>query len=451
MNILILGSGRVASTLASELSKELHNVTVIDENIKKLEEIQVKYDLSIVQGHPSYPDVLRKAEADIANVIIAVSENDELNMVACQVGYSLFNIPLKIARIKSPHYFIRNELFSDQNMPIDVFVSPEKIISRDLAGLISFPRASHVFYFCNKKLLLLGFRVEKNSILINHRVKNNILSVSNLCVRLLYVYRGQQSIECPEYLKEDDEILILLSSFDQDVLANILWPDIKRIENVMIGGGGEIGACLARKISATHEVKIIDIDERKCKELSQNIDGISVLNGNIADRDLLINENIDQADIFLALSNNDESNILSSLQAKFLGALRVITLINQDTYIDILEKGSIDVAFAPQQATLSVILSHIRTGGINRVETLRHGKIEIVEVKIDAKQYDHMKLIGKEAILLDLPDEVELCGIERGEHPIIDFSKIEIEDGDLILFLLYDRAKITQLENFLGK
>jgi trk system potassium uptake protein len=440
MQIIILGSGQLSLTLASALSKQNHDVVLVDEDVDKLQAIKKKCDISIVIGRPSYPDVLRDANAKETDVLIAVCENDELNMVACQVAYSLFDIPCKIAHIRSPHYFFRNELFGDHNLPIDVFINPEKLVSQFMISLIEFPSSTYMLKFFNDQLRVVGIEISKDSELLKVNIKPMSMQLGDSWIKPIAVYRKEQyiSIKKIRHLKPNDEFYFSIEASHIDVFFTWLNQDEAfSSDNIMIGGGGHIGYYLADHLSDQYNVKVIERDLHRCNYLSQKLPKATILQGDVVDKDLISSENINDVSVYCAVSDDDHANILSSLQAKYLGANKVMTILNQKNYVDILQKDKKHLTIHPEDFSIAAILSHISGDGVEKVALLKRGHASVYEITVpEASSFIDKKITTIES------DSVVVAAIKRAEKIIIPDVNACILKGDvLLMFLVKDLEK----------
>lgn len=441
MFIIILGSSQIGATLAEELANDGHDVTVVDDNLNELRNLQQRIDIGTVYGHPAYPDILKRAGAQKADMVVAVTLNDETNMVACQVAYSLFNVPTKIARIRSPHFLIRNELFGDDNLPIDVFINPEQLITHDVVKLIEHPGTMQVVDFYHGKVVLAQVTAQAGPPLIGCTLGEISSIVGEQAVKVVALYRNDQHLPLTEQItiEAGDEVFFVCA---QDQLISInqhLYPKQPSPHWIMIAGGGHVGSCLAAELSSRYKVKLIESNRARCEQLAEMLPNVTILHGDATDRDLMVNENIEKADVFCAMTSDDEDNILSSLQANHLGAKQVISLINRSNYVEILQKGAINIAIPPQQVTIGSILTHIRGHAVVKVHTLRHGEAEAMEVHIQAGL--HNKLVGRKLSQLKLPRGSVVGAICRNDEIIIPLPDDTLQLDDHLIILLTERQQ----------
>jgi trk system potassium uptake protein TrkA len=447
MKIIILGAGEVGGNLAQNLTQEASDITVVDTNSERLRELQDRFDIRTVRGMASHPDIMRQAGAEDADMLIAVTNSDEINMVACQVAYSTFNTPTKIARIRSSAYIRDGGIFRNNAIPVDVIVNPEAIVTHDIRRLIDNPGALQVMDFAEGQAQLVGIKAYYGGPLVDQELRYLRQHIPTVDTRVAAIFRKSRAImpKGNTVIEADDEVFFIAASKD---IKNVM-SEMRRVEKpnkrVMIAGGGHIGSHLARTIESRYGVRIIEHNKQSCYELSETLDRTIVLRGDASDRDLLLEENIEETDVFCAVTNDDEANIMSSMLAKSLGARKVITLINNPAYVDLIEGGTIDTVISPQQATLGSILTHIRRGDIARVHSLRRGAAEAIEA-IAHGDKSSSKLIGRKIEDIDLPPGTTIGAIVRGDEVVVAHDDIVVESGDHVVLFLVDKRRIKEVE-----
>jgi len=447
MKIIILGAGEVGGNLAQNLTQEASDITVVDTNSERLSELQDRFDIRTVRGMASHPDIMRQAGAEDADMLIAVTNSDEINMVACQVAYSIFNTPTKIARIRSSAYIRDGGIFRNNAVPVDVIVNPEAIVTHDIRRLIDNPGALQVMDFAEGQAQLVGIKAYYGGPLVDQELRYLRQHIPTVDTRVAAIFRKSRAImpKGNTVIEADDEVFFIAASKD---IKNVM-SEMRRVEKpnkrVVIAGGGHIGAHLARTIESRYGVRIIEHNKQSCYELSETLDRTIILRGDASDRDLLLEENIEETDVFCAVTNDDEANIMSSMLAKSLGARKVITLINNPAYVDLIEGGTIDTVISPQQATLGSILTHIRRGDIARVHSLRRGAAEAIEA-IAHGDKSSSKLIGRKIEDIDLPPGTTIGAIVRGDEVVIAHDDIVVESGDHVVLFLVDKRRIKEVE-----
>jgi trk system potassium uptake protein len=441
MKIIILGAGQVGSNLAEHLVREGNDLTMVDVDPDKLAALQDRFDLRTVQGQASHPSILRQAGADDADMLVAVTLNDETNIVACKLAGTLFNIPTKIARIRSLDYMKHPELFNADTFAVDHVISPEQEITDYLRKLIDYPEALQVVDFGQGRARLVAMRARAGGPLVGHELRDLQKHLPGLDARVAAIFRRDRTIvpEGRTVIQNDDEIFFIAATENIRAVMKEMRRADKSVRRIMIAGGGNIGRRLAAALEEHYEVKLIDHNKKNTQTLAQQLKHTLVLTGNGTDEDLLLEENIEDMDVFCALTNDDEDNIMSSLLAKRLGARKVIALINRSTYVDLLQGGEIDIALSPAQATIGPLLTHIRRGHMAVVHSLRRGAAEALEAVVhgDAKS---SKLVNRRLDEVELPEGVSIGAILRGEEVIIAHHDTIIQNEDhLILFVPHKR------------
>jgi trk system potassium uptake protein TrkA len=448
MKILILGAGQVGRTVARHLSREEANeVTVVDSSEEVLRDLQDRLDVHTVVGNAAYPPVLEAAGAAEAEILVALTNSDEVNMMACEVAFTLFRTPTKIARIRSAEYTQRPELFSEQAIAVDVFISPEQLVTEYIARLIRHPGALQVLDFAAGKVRLVGVRAVSGGFLVGHCLRELPEHLARMEARIVAIYRGGRSIppEGSTVIEEGDEVFFLAASEDIRRMIGELRKESARVRRVVIAGGGNIGFRLARSLEKTSQVKLIERDARRARWVSEQLENTIVLGGDAADEELLIEENIDSTDVFAALTNSEEANILSAMLAKRLGAHKVMALINKPSYADLVESGSIDVAISPQSITIGSLLAHVRRGDVVRVHSLRRGAAEAIEAIAHGDEQSS-RVVGRSVGEIPLPEGASIGAVVRGEQVIMAHHDTLVQSGDHVILFLSDRRHIEAVE-----
>ncbi len=448
MKILIIGAGQVGSTAAYHLSREEANeVTVVDVRPDVLRELQDRLDIRTVVGHGAYPEVLARAGANDADIIVALTDSDETNMVACQVAYTLFHTPTKIARIRSADYMNSKGLFTQDAIPVDVRISPEQLVCEYVEQLILYPGASQVLDFAEGRVRLVGAKADRDGLLVGQKIATLKEHVPNTEGRIAAIYRDGKAMlpEGDTVIQEGDEVFFIADRKD----IRVFMSEMRRLEDpvrrVVIAGGGNIGVRLALALEQTNQVKIIERDGKRARHISEQLNKAIVLVGDAADEELLLEENIDNVDVFCALTNSEEANILSSMLAKRLGSHKVMALINRASYVDLVEAGSIDIAISPQQVTIGSLLAHVRRGDVVKVHSLRRGAAEAIEAVAHGNEGES-KVVGRAIEDIDLPKGAAIVAVVRNGKVIIAHHDTVIETDDHVILFLTDRRKIEYLE-----
>jgi trk system potassium uptake protein TrkA len=448
MKILILGAGQVGSSAAYHLSREEANeVTVVDMRPDVLRELQDRLDIRTVVGHAAHPEVLDRAGANDADIVVALTDADETNMVACQVAYTLFHTPTKIARIRAAEYMNARDLFTQDAIPVDVRISPEQLVCEYIEQLILYPGASQVLDFADGRVRLVGVKADRDGLLVGQRIATLKEHVPNTEGRIAAIYRQGKAMlpEGDTVIQEGDEVFFIADRKD----IRVFMSEMRRLEDpvrrVVIAGGGNIGVRLALALEQTNQVKIIERNPQRARHISEQLNKAIVLVGDAADEELLLEENIDNVDVFCALTNSEEANILSSMLAKRLGSHKVMALINRASYVDLVEAGSIDIAISPQQVTIGSLLAHVRRGDVVKVHSLRRGAAEAIEAIAHGEEGE-AKVVGRKIEDIDLPKGAAIVTLVRDGQVIIAHHDTVIETDDHVILFLTDRRKIENLE-----
>ncbi len=448
MKIVILGAGQVGSTVASALVHEDNDITIVDKDERRLKELQDQLDIRSVLGYASHPKVMERAGIDDADLVIALTSSDEVNMVACQIAYTLYNVPTRIARVRAAAYTDRPELFHREHSPVDVLISPELLLTQYITSLIEYPGTLQVMDFADGKAQLVATIAEAGGLLVRQKLytlAHHLPGQSD--ARMAAIYRNGKLIlpEGSTIIEENDIVFFLAATRDIPTVMKELRPMGNPVRRVILAGGGNIGKNLARQLERDHHVKVIERDPARAEEIAEELSKTIVLVGDCTDAGLLREEAIENTDVFCVLTNDDEANILSALQAKRMGAKKVIAIINRPSYVDLMESGTIDIAVSPQQITIGSLLAHIRRGSIVRVHSLRRGATEAIEA-IALGDRRSSKVVGRALEELPLPAGTTIIGIVRNENVIIAHHDTVIEEHDHVLLFVPDKKQIHAVE-----
>ena len=405
MRIIILGAGQVGRTAAYHLSREESNdVTVVDTNEDMLRDLQDRLDIRTVIGNAASPRVLEAAGIAGTDILVALTNSDEVNMLACHIAWTLYRTPKKIARVRSADYTEREKLFGENALSVDVWISPEQLVTEYVARLIRYPGALQVLDFADGRVRLVGIRALSGGPLVGQALRTLREHIPTADARVAAIYRAGSSIQ-PEgttVIEDGDEVFFLAARKDIRIVMKEMRREEAPVRRVVIAGGGNIGFRLASELEYKSRVKLIERDPRRARRVSELLNSTTVLLGDAADERLLLEENIDGADVFAAMTNSEEANILSAMLAKRLGAHKVMALINKPSYAELIESGSIDVAISPQTVTIGSLLAHVRRGDVVRVHSLRRGAAEALEVVVHGDA-DSSKVIGRRIEDIVLP------------------------------------------------
>jgi len=447
MKILILGAGQVGASVAATLAREDDDITLVDTDANSLHKLQDHYDIRTIQGLASHPAVLERAGAADADLVLAVTNSDETNMVACQICHTLYNTPTKIARIRAPEYLTKPELFNNEAIAIDVLISPEQLVTDYIQRLISHPNALQVLDFADGLVQLVAVRAFHGGPLVGNPLRELRKHIPKTQTRVAAIFRKGKAIlpEAETVIEADDEVFFIAASKDiRSVMAELRRLE-KPYKRIMLAGGGNIGIRLARALENDYQIKIIEANSARADYLSEELSKSIVLLGDVANEELLLEEEIDNVDLFCALTNDDEANILSAMLAKRLGARKVLSLINRAAYVDLVESGTIDIALSPQQATIGSLLAHIRRGDIVAVHSLRRGAAEALEAIAHGDKGSSM-VVGRRIDEIDLPPGTSIGAIVRGEEVIIAHRNTVVEAEDHVILFLTNKRYIKEVE-----
>ena len=461
MKIVILGAGQVGSTVAESLVSEANDITVVDVEPMRLKRLQDRLDLRTVIGNAAHPAVLEQAGARDADLLLAVTQSDETNMVACKLAATMFNIPTKIARIRSADYLSHPEIFSPENFAVDHSICPEQILCDSIVKLLEFPESLQVLEFADGKVSLVAVRAFEGGPLVGREIQFLRSHMPQVDTRVAAIFRGDSPIapEGTTVVEPGDEVFFIAATGNiRNVLRELRRMD-KPVKRVMIGGGGNIGRRLAQAIERKYEVKLIEFNKAAAERLAAELDRTLVLTGDVTDEELLDGENTAEMDVYCAVTNDDENNIMSSLLAKRRGVGKVIALINRSSYVNLVQSGQIDIAISPAQATIGTLLAHVRRGDCAVVHSLRRGAAEALELIAhgDAKS---SRVVGRRIDQLDLPKGVTLGAIvRRSDRPggkpkdggenhevIIAHRDTVIESDDHVIVFVVNKRMVPSIE-----
>jgi len=448
MKIIILGAGQVGGTLAENLVGENNDITVVDRDSNRLRELQDKYDLRVVNGYASHPDTLQEAGAQDADMLVAVTNADETNMAACQVAFTLFNTPNRIARIRSPQYLAEKDaLFQSGAIPVDHLIAPEELVTSYIERLIQYPGALQVVSFAERKVSLVAVKAYYGGPLVGNALSALREHMPHIDTRVAAIFRQGRPIrpQGTTIIEADDEVFFVAASNHIRSVMSELQRLEKPYRRLMIVGGGNIGASLAKRLEQHYSVKLIERSSQRAEQLSEELENTIVFCGDAADQELLMEENIDQVDVFIALTNEDETNIMSAMLAKRMGAKKVMVLIQRGAYVDLVQGGVIDVAISPQQATISALLTHVRRADIVNVSSLRRGAAEAIEAIAHGDETTS-KVVGRAVGDIKLPPGTTIGAIVRGEEVLIAHDRTTIEQDDHVVMFLVDKKYVPDVE-----
>ena len=448
MKIIILGAGQVGISTAEILAKEDNDITLIDNVASQVEGLQDRLDIRTIVGSASHPSVLEQAGGPDADLILAVTDQDEVNMAACQVAYTLFRTPKKIARIRSVEYLTHTEIFSDDSIPVDVIISPEQLITQHVLHLIEYPGALQVVDFAGGKIQLVGLKAYHGGPLVGRELRTIREDLPTVEARVAAIYRHDRPIipEGDTIIEPNDEVFIVAAAPHIPIVMSEFCAVEAPVQNIMLVGAGKIGLQLARTLEQNnYQVKLIEHGAERARQVAEQLDATIVLRGDAADEDLMLQENIDAMDVFCSLTNDDEANILSAMLAKRLGAHRAMALINRSAYVDLIESSVLDVAISPSLITVGSLLTHVRRGDTIAVHSLRRGAAEAIET-IAHGDATSSSVVGRRIEEILLPSGTRVGALLRNQEVIIPHHDTVIEAEDHVILFVIDKKHIRDVE-----
>ena len=448
MKIIILGAGQVGSSVAANLVNEDNDITLVDINPSALQSISERFDLRTITGVASHPSILEKAGARDAEMILAVTNCDEINMIACQVAYTLFHTPTKIARIREIEYLKNHPLFAQEALPVDVLISPDRLVTEQIQKLIKHPGALQVLDFADGKAQMVVIKASYSGVLEGLSLRELKEKLKDIEYKIAIIYSSGKPVipDADTIINTDDEIFFVSSQKSMNKLLQQIRIKDKPLKNIMISGGGNIGLRLAESLENEYKIKLLELDSKKASHAAEKLKNTIVLHGDATDEELLNEENIDGSDVFCALTNHDEVNIISSMLAKRLGARKVMALINRAAYVDLVQSNTIDIAISPQQATIGSLLAHVRKGDVVLVHSLRRGAAEAIEAIAHGKE-SSSKVVGKRIQDIDLPQGTTIAAIVRGDNVLMAKKKTIIETNDHVILILSNKKHVKKVES----
>lgn len=447
MKIIILGAGQVGETLAENLVREDNDITLVDINPERLKELQLRLDIQTVVGPAAQPHILINAGCEDADMLIAVTNCDEVNMLACFIAYNLFRTPSRIARIRSQDYLDHPSLYGDSALPINMCISPETLVTNQIKRLIEYPGTSQVLDFAGGKLQLVVVKPQAGGLMVGKTLQQLYLHFGQIPMKIAAIFRDNQTIPLTEHTEVmmEDEVLFLASpeAIRHTLIALGRFNYLNR--RIIIGGGGHIGKRLTEALEQEYRVKVIEHGLERAEQLASTLKKATVLHGDVADRELLLNENIEFTDVFVAVTNDDEANIMSCLQAKKLGVKYVMALINRKAYVDLIEDSSIDFAISPHLTTISSILTQLRHGDMVSVHSLRSGNAEALEI-IAHGDAQTSKVVGRQVSDISLPPGCSIAALIRENQLIFDHEDVYLRSEDHVIILVTNKRYIRHVE-----
>jgi trk system potassium uptake protein TrkA len=466
MRIIILGAGQVGASVAEALASEANDITIVDQDKAALGDLGVRLDVRTLVGNGSLPSVLRNAGIEDADMLVAVTQSDQTNLVACKIARSLFNVTTRIARLRSGDFLGDPALLSDDNFAVSHAICPEQDITDYITRLIAFPEALQVLEFANGQVTLVCVKAFEGGLLVDKPIKTMREHLPGaIDARIAAIFRDNQSIppDGNTIIKAGDEVfLIAATRYIRPVLRE-LRRMLAPVKHIMIAGGGHIGTRVALALEASHQVKLLERDAARAEVVAMRLANSLVLHGEATDENVLAQENIEEMDMFLALTNDDEDNIMAATLAKRLGCKRVLALINRRAYVDIAQGGPIDIALSPAQVSIGSLLAFVRSGDIARVHSLRRGAAEALELVVHG-DFSNSKVVGRRIDELPIVQGAQIGAIVRDagdvdvvaregflvdEHVkrvIIPHHDTVIEEGDHVIVFCTNKQQVPKVE-----
>ncbi len=468
MRVIIIGAGQVGTSVAEGLVSENNDITVVDSDRERLTYLQDRLDLRTVSGNGALPSVLRDAGADDADLLIAVTQSDQTNLVACKLAHSLFNVPTRIARLRGQDFLDDTSLLAPENFAVDHAICPEQVISEYIRRLIEFPEALQVLEFAKGRVCLVAVRAYEGGLLVGRPIRDMREHLPpDMDARIAAIFRGDQAIppDGETLICAGDEVFVLAAAEDIRQVMRELRRMTKTVRRIMIGGAGNIGLRVARGLEENYEIKLIEHRLERAEFAANSLQRTLVLSGDTTDEDLLEQENIVDMDLFLALTNDDENNIMSASLAKRMGCKRVVAIVNRRAYAEMIQGGPIDIAISPAQVSIGSLLAHVRRGDGVAVHSLRRGAAEALEIVAhgDARS---SQVVGRRIADIDWPagvtvaalvrnfDQIDVVRVRddgtvdrRAGHVVIAHGDTVIESGDHVIVFCLSKSLVRKVES----
>ena len=455
MKIIVIGAGQTGATISKHLASEDNHITIIDIDKVALLALQDKIDVRTIQGNGSYPYVLKQADASEADLILAVTDKDEVNMAVCQIAYTLFGVKRKIARIRSPYYTSHKKLFKDQDLPIDQIITPELILTNNIVNLIKYPGVSQVINFKKDLVKVLSIKIKHNNRFIGKTLLSAIVKFkSNVEIATLCRKGEYLPITSNIVFELHDEIFFIVKTAVVRKFLGYFNNSHSNYKSIMIAGGGNIGQNLSRKIEHDYRVKLIDHNHAHCQQAASTLEKTIVIEGTSSNVSLLLEENIDETDVFCAVTNSDENNILSAALAKSNGAKTSIAVVNNPSYIALIKNSglNIDILVSTDKVAINSILAVVRSqyATISRAHSLQDGHAEFLELEVNKVDDEPSFIMGKELLSITISDEFYICALMRGNEIFLRQDNPTVCEKDVLIILLTNKHKISKLKKYLA-
>ena len=466
MKIVILGAGQVGASVAEALVHEANDITIVDNDRERLAALQDRLDLRTVCGNAALPSILGDAGLDDADLLIAVTQSDQTNLVACKIAKSRFNVPTRIARLRAADFLEDEQLLSDENFAVDFAICPEENITDYIVRLVDFPEALQVLEFAEGRLVMVAVRAYEGGALVGKPVRKLREHLpSQVDARIAALFRQDQPIipEGETVIHAGDEVFIIAASEHIRPVLRELRRMMRPVKRVMIAGGGNIGYRVATALQQRLEVKLVEHNRSRAEWIAPRLGDTLVLCGDATDEDLLEQENIAEMDLFLALTNDDEDNIMAASLAKRLGCQRVLALINRRAYADMVQGGPIDIGISPAQVSIGTLLAHVRRADVSQVHSLRRGAAEALELVAHGDR-NSSRVVGRSLGEIPLPKGVTIAaivrdletpeiigyqgpvGIQAYGHVVIAHRDTVIQSGDHVIVFCVNKKLVRKVE-----
>ena len=443
--IIVFGGGQVGSSVAKILSDDGNDITLVDYDKDVLTALKEKIDIKTIHGLASYPSVQKLADAENSDMVIAVTGSDEVNMAACHIAKSLFNVPKRIARLRANEYLRDEDNFDKSFFSISEVISPNILLTDYVKNILDHPGAFQAFEFASGLVQVLAATVLSDGPLSGKKLSEFKNHMPNVDVKVVAIYRQNKHIipNGDTVILPDDDVFFLATEENMRFMSE-LRKSTEKPHNVMIAGGGRVGSALAKKLETIYNLKLIEKDKHTAKRASLELTSTVVFNNDIADESLLTNENISDVDYFCAVTNNDQMNILSAKLAKDMGAKKTIAIVNKSSYRNLVSK-EIDIVVSPEDVTIGSLLAFVRTSDIVNVHQLMAGDAEAMEIIVHGDSQTS-KLVGKKISQLDLPSSIVIGALVRGDQVLLANDDLAIETDDHAIIFVLEKKEISRIE-----
>ena len=443
MKIVILGGGSIGGSVANELSTEENDVIVIDNNQENLDSLSSKEGILTINGNASSPSTLKKANLDDDTLLLCLTDSEEVNLLASIVAKSKFNVGKVVCRLIGSDY---EKISHDIAGGVDYFINPENLITEEIKELLHHPGSLEILDFVDNRLKLVSVYAKESGLLVGKQIRDLRDHLPDYETRIPAIYRGEELIipNGETIIEKDDEVYFVADEKHIEQVTRELQKLEEKYKNIDIAGCGNIGKSLATKIYEDFNVKVIEKDQEQCEEAAEELDNILILNADAADKDFLSSEGINDCDVFIAVTQDDETNVICSLMAKKLGAKKTITIINKEAYFDLMDRNDLDIIISPVQITVSHILKYIRKGLVFNAHKVKKGAAEVIEMNVDDSI---KKIIGKRIVDLGLNGSMNIPAICREDEVLMAHGVTEIKEGDHLLIFYKDKSAFDSFYN----